>query len=198
MTIYRHRISGPGTAGDVWVSTLHTSSGSDLPTMHAAYVDAMTDFWTTTFGPKVSPRTEASQFITDALDPITGKNTAQLSSAVNLVGTGTGSSPSPRACTVFSLLTALPTRAGRGRMYWPSPDSDAYAFSGEFGQFVADAFSAGMKTALLAIKTTGDPVIFHRATNTSTLITGVKVGTIAGTQRRRTNKAVNTYSQNNF
>jgi hypothetical protein len=195
MTIFRHRVIGPGSAGDQWVSTLHTSSVNDVVTMNLNWADAFTTFWTDHYGPLCSPQTKISEFVTDQLDPLTGKNVLQSTSGVNLVGTGGGKTVSPRSCLVVSMTSNLPTRAGRGRMYLPSPDSNAYAATGEFTQGTADAVSAAFVAFLRQMKFVADPVIFHRKFNTSTLITGCKVGTVPGTQRRRTNKAVNSYSQ---
>lgn len=194
MTIFRHRITGPGSAGDVWVSTLHTSTVNDIDTVHLNWVGAMEDFWAGTYGALVTPQTQVTGFITDQLDPLTGKNVAQRSSNVALVGTGAGKTVSPRSCMVMSLTTNLPTRAGRGRMYWPSPDSGSYADTGEFSAGVVTSVANAFGAALHTLKFIADPVIYHRDTRTSTLIIGVKVGSVPGTQRRRTNKSVNNYA----
>jgi hypothetical protein len=196
MTIFRHRVIGPGSAGDQWVSTFHTSSVNDVVTLNLNWASAMTDFWDNTYGALCSPQTKISSFVTDQLDPLTGKNVLQSSAGANLVGTGGGKTVSPRSCMVVSLTSNLPTRAGRGRMFLPSPDSNAYAATGEFTEAVAGAVSAAFVLLLRQMRFVSDPVIYHRTTRGTTLVTGCKVGTVPGTQRRRTNKSVNSYSQN--
>lgn len=197
MTTYRHRVTGPGSAGDVWVSTMHSNGVGSLATAHNAWRAIWANFWADTFGAMVTPQIQVTELVTDQLDPLTGKNTAQLTNADHLVGTGAGQTVSPRSCVVLSYTSGLPSRAGRGRMYLPSPDSSHYANTGEFAPDSVAAISAGWSSAVTAqMSGAVVPVIFHRSTLTWTPITGVKVGTVPGTQRRRTNKSQNAYSAN--
>lgn len=194
MTVYRHRVTGPGSAGDIWVSTLHSSSASSLSAVHTAWTTLITNFITNTMGALWNAHQAATETITDQLDPVTGKNVAQASSAVSLTGTGTGGSISPRNCIVIGLRTAVPTRAGRGRMYWPSPDDSHYATNGTFASADVTTVATGFATVLTAFKATSTPVIFHRKTLSFDTITNTSVGIIPGTQRRRTNKVAQSYS----
>lgn len=198
MTYYRHRVSGPGPAGDIWVTTLHTQGAADLTAAHNAVVTALSAFVDNHFTQYWSPQTAVKEFLTDQLDAVTGKNVAQTSTGVNFVGVGAGKTVSARDSLVISLKTNLPTRAGRGRMYWPSPCSDAYGANGEFLDAVCTELSGAFRNALAAIDGTVTPVIYHRATKTSDNITSVKVGSIPGSQRRRTNKVTNNYSTTNL
>lgn len=195
MTKYRHRISGPGPAGDIWVTTLHSSSIlGDLAGVHAGFVTFAENFLNDTYKALCSPQFHATQLVTDQLDDVTGKNVAQLSQDISIVGTGAGATVSPRSCLIVSLKTIVPTRAGRGRMYFPSPDSSHYASTGEFTTAVTDTVSAGFVAALAALAAVSAPVIYHRATKGASGISEVRVGTIPGTQTRRTNKSINVYS----
>jgi hypothetical protein len=154
----------------------------------------VTNFITNTMGALWNTHQEATETITDQLDPVTGKNVAQATSAVTLIGTGSGGTVSPRSCMVIGLRTALPTRAGRGRMYWPSPDDSHFTATGQYASADVTTVATGFATVLTAFKATATPVIFHRKTQTFDTITMTSVGATVGTQRRRTNKVANTYS----
>lgn len=197
MTFFRHRVTGPGSAGDVWVTTMHSQSAGTIAAAHDAWRAIWANFWADTFGALVTPQTKITEQVTDRLDAFTGKNVEQRISNDAYTGTGTGATVSPRSCMVLSFTSSLPNRAGRGRMFLPSPDSDHYATTGEFAADTAAAVSAGWASAVFAqMSGTITPQIYHRSTFTGTQITGVKVGTIPGTQRRRTNKSLNAYSAN--
>jgi hypothetical protein len=198
MPIYRHRVTGPGSAGDVWVSTLHSEGIAPLADAHEAFrafVNAalggsLKTFWATTTG--------ATRIITDQLDPISWKNAAQLDDLNTITGTGTGKAPSPRACLVVGLRTPLPTRAGRGRMFLPSPSSDHYATTGKFVDADMVTLASEFGGALATMRGVVTPVIAHRSSHTTTPITRVTIGDIPGTQRRRTNKDAQNYAGNTF
>jgi hypothetical protein len=135
-----------------------------------------------------------TELATDQLDGVTGRNTAQTKSAVALVGTGAGATQSPRACLVVGLRTALPTRAGRGRMFWPAPDATHMTATGLLSGTDATSLANAFGTALTTFKTTAQPVVWHQKTKTFDSVTYVTVGTILGTQRRRTNRVFNSYA----
>jgi hypothetical protein len=135
-----------------------------------------------------------TELVTDALDAATGKNTAQTKSAVALVGTGAGATTSPRDCVVVGLRTALPTRAGRGRMYWPAPDATHLTPTGMLIGGDASALAIAFGNAMTTLKTSTIPVVWHQNTKTYDNVTYVTVGSIIGTQRRRTNRVFNAYA----
>ena len=194
MTIYRHRVTGPGSAGDIWVSTLHSSSANTLASVHTAWTTFVNSFCSGTMNAMWNTHMSATETITDQLDPVTGKNVAQSISSITQVGTGAGGTPSPRVCIVVGLRTALPTRAGRGRMYWPAPDDGHFATTGKFVDADCTTIATGFATALTTFKATATPVVFHRSHLTFDTITNVTVGDIPGTQRRRTNKDTQVYA----
>lgn len=196
MTVYRHRLSGPGPAGDVWVSTLHTVGIASLVDAHEAFRQFCTDsigahlktYWPVT--------TEMNNITTDQLDEFTWRNVAQLSDLNTIVGTSVGKQVSQRDCLVVGLRTPTPTRAGRGRMFLPSPSADHYSATGEFIDAELTLLAADFSAALATLRGTVQPVIAHRATKTTTPITRVTIGNIPGIQRRRTNKVTQTYAHN--
>ena len=198
MPYFRHRVTGPNPGGDVWVSTMHSNSANTLASVHTAWTTFINTFFNGTYNALMPNEQSATGTVTDQLDPLTGKNTAQASSVISQVGTGAGGTVSQRTSLVASLVTALPTRAGRGRMYLPPPDAGHFTANGQFDGAMIATISAGFAAALTTFKATAQPVIFHRATLTGTNITAVKFGVIPGTQRRRTNKDLNTYTSTNI
>jgi hypothetical protein len=194
MSIFRHRVSGPGSAGDVWVSTLHTVGVASLNNAHSSWatfiqgaLGALVPMW--------APTTMATQLVTDQLDDLTWKNAAQTVSAINMVGTSTGGAVSPDNCLVVGMRTDLPTRAGRGRMYLPSPSASHYTAAGRFVAADMAALADQFSTSLAILFNNGlQAVIAHRSSKTTTPITRVTVGDIAGIQRRRSNKDTVNYA----
>ena len=180
------------------MATLHSSSANSLASVHTAWTTFITSFFSATFNALMSTSQSVNATVTDQLDPVSGKNVAQTSSGITEVGTGGGATPSPRNCMVISLTSALPTRAGRGRMYLPSPDSSHYAADGSFLTAAQTAVSTSFASHMTTLKATTTPVIYHRATKTSDNIVSIKVGIIVGTQRRRTNRDSQSYAQNNI
>lgn len=198
MPYFRHRVTGPNPGGDVWVSTMHSNSANTLAAVHTAWTTMINTFFSGTYNALMPNEQSATGTITDQLDPLTGKNVAQASSTISQVGSGAGGTVSPRNCLVASLVTALPTRAGRGRMYLPPPDATHFTSVGQFDATMISTISSAFAATMTTFKATAQPVIFHRATLTGTNVTAVKFGVIVGTQRRRTNKDLNTYSSNNI
>lgn len=195
MTIYRHTASGPGTAGDIWTVTMHSSSSATLSSAHSAWTAALTALWgSSSAGQYWSTLTQLTDAQTDQLDPVTGRNVAQDRSALDLKGTDAGQVLPPRVAMVTGLRTDLPTRSGRGRMYWPAPTDSYLSTTGLLLSTTASAVATDWATALGTMATTSPPVILHRASMDTTPVTSVTVGVVLDTQRRRTNKVAPSYA----
>lgn len=206
MTIFRHRVTGPGSAGDMWTTTMHSQGAGSLSTVHAAWTSLVSGFVTAVLGPMWPNEVSATQTITDQLDGNGLHNVGQLSSAVSLVGAGGGGTLSPRSCVVIGLRSSVPTKAGRGRMYWPAPDSTHLLGTGNLVSADASAISSGWSTRLSTFKLTSQPVVLHRGQDADPLagtplvastfdpVVTVTVGVVLGTQRRRTNRVQNSYA----
>jgi hypothetical protein len=123
MTFFRHTASGPGAAGDIWVTTMHSSGSGTVAATHTAWQTFVTSWMSGGYGAMIPNDTSITDLRTDQLDSISGKNNAQTKSGVSLVGTGAGATQSPRDALIVGLRTALPTRSGRGRMFWPAIDA---------------------------------------------------------------------------
>lgn len=185
---------------------MHSSGAGSLATVHAAWVTLLNGFIGTTLAPMWPNETQATSAITDQLDANGLHNVAQLSSTLTQPGTGAGATLSPRDCVVIGLRTTVPTKAGRGRMFWPAPDSGHLTSSGNLVAADATAIAGGFQTRLTTFKATSQPVILHRGhdanhppgtplvASTTDNVVQVSVGVIVGTQRRRTNKVANAYS----
>lgn len=198
MPLYRHRVSGPLPAGDVWVSTLHSVGLAPLADAHNAFGDFLTTAIGTTLKTYWPVSTRASSITTDQLDEVTLRNVAQLSDVNNIIGTGVGKQVSQRDCLVVGLRTPTPTRSGRGRMFLPSPSADHYSATGEFIEAELDTLANDFAAGLATMRATIQPVLLHRATRTTTPITRVTIGNVPGIQRRRTNKVTQTYAHQGF
>lgn len=208
MTIYRHRVTGPGSAGDQWTSTMHSQGAGSLATVHAAWQALISGFITATMAALWPNEVGATSVITDQLDANGLHNVGQLSSSISGGGTGTGATLSPRSCVVIGLRTSVPTKAGRGRMYWPAPDGLSQLGTGNLNGTVAAAIATSFSGRLTTFKATSQPVILHRGHDARVVggipeplvpstwdnITQVTVGVVLGTQKRRTNRVANAYS----
>lgn len=193
MTIYAHTLSGTFAAGDIWDVTMHSSSANAIAPVHTAWTTACSNFITGTLQAMWPTDISTTGTVTNQLSATTGKNVAQATSSLALTGTGAGGKPSPRDCVLTSLRTALPTKGGRGRMYWPSVDDSHYTTTGRLVQADMQTIATGWAGALTALAGTTTAVIFHRKLLGFDVIIQVKVPDLAAVQRRRTNKDAVTY-----
>jgi hypothetical protein len=188
-------MSGPGSAGDVWISTLHTSGPATLAAAHAAWVTCVTALFNNALKTIWTPATQISDLETVALSPTTGRQTAAVASGTTLIGTETGGQAvSPRDCIVISKRTVIPTKAGRGRMYIPGPSAAHLGTSGLLLGTLSTSLAAAFAAAFSTLKATSTPVVYHHASKTTDEITQIKVGQVLGSQTRRTNRVFNAYA----
>lgn len=188
MTIYKSTISGTFTAGDVWNTDMHMTSVNNLATVHAAATTFINNACTGTLNAMWPSDVSVTGITTNQLDPLTGKQVAQTTSALAQTGTGAGGKPSPRDCLLLSLRTALPQKKGRGRMYLPSLDASHYTTTGRFVQADMTTIANNLGPLLTTLAATAPLVIFHRNVLGFDVVVQIKVPDLAATQRRRTNK----------
>lgn len=194
MTIYKSTVSGTFTAGDVWNTDFHMSSVNNLATVHAAATTFINNLCTGTMNAMWPSDVSVTNIMTNQLDPITGKQVAQTSSALAQTGTGAGGKPSPRDCVLLSLRTALPQKSGRGRMFLPSVDASHYTSTGRLVQADMTTIANAVGPLLTTLAATAPVVIFHRKVLGFDVVVQVKVPDLAATQRRRTNKDAVVYA----
>lgn len=185
-------MSGPGSAGDIWIATMHSQSTQTIDSVHTAFKVFLGSL-SSGFGDMWSTETQLTQAQTDELDSTGKHNVAQRTDALSIKGTGSGNALSPRTAIVVSLRTATPTRSGRGRFYLPGPDDTHLTTTGLFAATDAATVADTVSDAISTMNSTASVGIFHRALNTITPVTAVYVGQVLGDQRRRTNKVSPNY-----
>jgi hypothetical protein len=197
MTFFRHRLIGHGVGGEEWVTSLHSSSTGTLADAHAAWNTFCVGMFTGELAARYSTLVGMSTTVTDALDATTGKNTAQIRTDAAHAGTATDGVQSSRACLLVALRTALPTRKGRGRMFWPAPTAASIDTDGAVKSAALTAIAADFGTQLTTLAGAVTPIIFHRPKpllfidGTGTPVIAVAINGQLATQRRRNNKTVN-------
>lgn len=178
---------------------MHSVGAGALESIHAAWATVVSGMFAGAYGDILTVDQQCTELQTDSLDPITGANTAQVRSAVTFKGSLAVEPTTPqRAAIVTGLRTALPTRAGRGRLFWPGPAGSILTSSGQLPAADASSISALLASLLGTMSATTSPVIYHRATRTTTPVTSVTVGVVLGTQRRRTNKVASAFASTNI
>lgn len=111
------------------------------------------------------------------------------STAASVLGSGTVRQV-PQAAIVASLLTGIPGRRNRGRIYWPAQGvaiagnfrvatSDQVAQTSAFAQLLRQIAVAEASPIAL------EPVVVSGAAQSVTVVTSVSVGDVIDTQRRR-------------
>lgn len=201
MTFYRHLMSGPNPGGDIWNASVHSNSAQSLASVHSSFVTNITAFWSAATEAIFPAGERVTGLSTTQLDPNTGKNVARAESVVSFVGTGAGNAAPPRVSIVISLVTAVPTRAGRGRLFLPAPALAQMDTNGALIGTAQTLLSTNFAAFVTAMHSLAPIVVYHakfvvggpNPVPSGTEVTSVKVGSILGTQRRRTNKQVNNY-----
>ena len=128
--------------------------------------------------------------IVDQLDPLTGKNDAQLVTSETLVGTNATDPLVFQDAVVVSLRTAKATKAGRGRFYLP-PFSEDQTTAGLLLSTPRGQVATAAQKMVQSLNGAGYIVgIFHKSTITQDAVVSVDVSNVVGTQRRRRDKIV--------
>jgi hypothetical protein len=195
MTYFRHRISGPGASGDIWVNTIHVLQNvANIVTAHTAMVAFVDDFYGAHYKTLCSPHFHLNQVTTDQLDDVTGHTLLQKITSRAIVGTGAGQQVSPRTCMVLSIDTGNPGRHNHGRVFLPGPDAGHYAADGQLAEAACQTTANAFMSAMGDLNGTSPIVLYNRATKTGNNVYNIRVNTIPGDQRRRTNKTTGTWT----
>lgn len=218
MTIFAHKIIGVGSGGEQWVTGLHTSLAGTLISANGGWASFVANVMGSAVAALWDPNVIVKEIVTDQLDPGTGRSVGQMRGAVSYPGTSTAVPLSPRDCLLVSLRTAIPGPRGRGRMYWPAPTSTSMGTDGELDAGALTAFGTAIGDAFTSLAAVVTPVVYHRPTvdritydrrtgvatdHAASLATAIPIERIyiaakLATQRRRTNKTVNTYEESSF
>jgi len=194
MSIYRITFTGHMQTGETWETTWHVdvAGGQALDVANAA-ADAITAAWSGTTGP--AGRLDAYYTADIGVDNVAAVELGSGNHGVDkkeaslaLVGTSTDELLPPNCAVATSLRTNLPTKAGRGRNFLPSP-----VVTTVVNQLLATAVQTAIKNAWLRALTSmsdaGFPVgIFHRNTGGWDQVIGLDVGDVFDVQNRRRNQ----------
>ena len=210
MAIYRCRIRGHSASILEWTFGLHVSAVTgSAAALSAAVAGAFADFWngvpagTDAVKTLYAIDTLADDAAVDELDGSMVHNVQQAFTTINLAGTGAGEPLPPNVAVVASKVSDLPTRSGRGRLYYPPPTVDSMN-SGKMASASRDIYAVATSNfmASLAAADGGayDPVIAHPSFIPSafTVFHTVKVGDVFDTQRRRRAKLKEAYNIQTF
>lgn len=194
MTIFRHTVSGPGPAGDIWIASAHSAGDGTTGAAHTQWLNVLSAFIGDTLEAMWSTEQQATEATTTSLSATTGKNVEQVRSALSYKGTGTGLTLPQRSSVVIGMRTALADRSGRGRAYYPAPDTTHITAEGTLAAAAQTALATAYADAIAAAAAVVSFGVFHRPTLNITPITQITVGQVLGTQRRRTNKVAPAYA----
>lgn len=204
VTTFRLIARGSTPEGETWNTGLHvTNVGGTVDDALTAWIAAFTLFMNGASPPadsyKQLMKTTSSLLglEADELSPFTGRNVTQAISTTTIAGTSTADEVPSQVCPVLSLRTALPTKAGRGRMYLPPITIDATLATGFLDSTAQSQASAAGQGMIQSLNGDGfTVVILHRSDLSTTPVTAVDVANIAGTQRRRTHQLARTRVRN--
>lgn len=195
MTIFRHEATGTLPDGETFTFGIHSEKpAGSLSGAHSAWAAAIDDLWNGTATPTDSIKQlypssiHIDEVVSTELDAISGRNLLQERTGVSLIGTGSGGALPQEVAVCVSLRTALPTRAGRGRFFLPSPIlttcvTSRLASTPQGEILAAAALMLGdMNSATFTV------VILHRSTMTTDDVVSVDVGDVFDSMRTRRDK----------
>jgi hypothetical protein len=189
MALYRHRLMGTYT-GEEWSFGVYSSGSGSLAAAETAWANGVSDFFSVAYLADLATTVAATEISTVEINPSTGKQLTGVTDPRSDVGTATGSGCPNQCAPVVSFRTATLSRAGRGRIYAPSPAVSVLT-DGRLTSTAAGHLADSAQAMLQALDTAGfTPVIYHRAAGTTTNITSIDVGDVIDTQRRRRNKLI--------
>ena len=191
MALYRAIFPGTFAAGDQFQFSLLTSGDETLSDAAAAASDWLAAFATnieSAYGPGTLFAAPEVRHV--ASSP--GFPTIETAFGTGgFAGTNSSGNALPnQLAVVCTLRTASAGRAFRGRFYLPAPSPTTLTSSGTMNNLAHAQFQTALEAAFAAGSLFGTYVVGHKASGTSTLVTGADVGNVLDTQRRRRNKVV--------
>jgi len=209
MAFYRCKAFGHLEGGEIFNFGIHVEAVTgQAAVISIDFASAVTDLWSGTNTPAgnitalYAPSIGVDGVQVDELDDL-GKNVSQGRTSLALVGTGTGEPLPPQNAIAVSLRTDLPTRAGRGRFFLPSPVVSTVLDQRLDSTAQTDILNGSLALLQDMAGHGWTPVVYHRANNRTTFvgtgdtIVSVDVGDVFDNQRRRRNKLVETRVSHN-
>jgi hypothetical protein len=132
-----------------------------------------------------------------------GELLSQIEQSRPAPAAGSSSTPLPlQVSIVSSLRTTNSSGNGRGRLYWPATGGILAGTTLRFDSTQVGGFIGGVKTYLSGIETaidatSADPylAVWSRSVNTAFPVNRLLAGDVPDVQRRRRDKAIETYTQ---
>jgi hypothetical protein len=206
--VMRVTIQGTALGGESWsINPVYSFGDFDQPTptqeAMAAAAQAVAD---------VTPGTNLRNILSTALTLTGARLEARMMSGglaaigeatrtVPIAG-ATGPSKPYQTSLVFSLRTALPGGRGRGRLYWPAlgatMTSTSLRWEATQQTNVTDEMAQYLEAIGIAMETplghaNSGLVVWSRASAARAVVTSISSGDVFDTQRRRRDRAVESY-----
>lgn len=197
MTHFRLVAQGVLPAGDMWMTGFHVNAdaGQDADSVLASWVTAWALAWNGT-GSSDDLKSLMKTTVTTNEQSATevgadGKNITQAITTVSLAGTATDDCMAQETCPVWTLRTALASKAGRGRLYLPPLTEASNAATGIIvSGSVTQLANAGQNCIQSLNGASMSVGVFHRFTNSFSPVIAIDVANLFRVQRRR-QKSVN-------
>lgn len=205
MTYFKCSAIGVLPLADIFVTSFHVSSNQPLSTVHTAADGAFSTFWNA-ISSHIPVATVLKQFKTIQLDSVNGKQAFSLTSDHNTPGAGVAPDVSQQCSILISLKTASAAKGGHGRQYLPAPVVGSTGSNGQLSTAASAAIDTAYGAMVTSINTAHSVVVLHGGFRrnpdgsteyiplTSDAVTATRVRDVLGTQRRRTNNVLVSYT----
>lgn len=201
----RFNITASIAGGEIMVHTLHAaSSAEDLQVATNRMVTAWSDMITTAVGGDAPQQNLANTTIYQSVDAYvldSAGHATQQATAQFPAGTIAGVSNSilpNEVAMCLSLITAVPGRTARGRLFMGGLAASTLTSAGRFKPGVCDTFAHSFAGFVYGLSAPGPGgivlAVLSKTAGRLNNITSVKVGDVPDVQRRRRNRLFESYS----
>lgn len=204
MTNFLHKASGTSPSGQFWSFGLVTSSSLSEAAAQSSWNTRTSAFFADTNVKALYKTTTILTLTSTSTASALFKQTTLTSNTVSVAGTATTQESPEQAAMVLTLVSALRTRSGHGRMFLPAPVSAALTVNtgGQIAGANMTNIAAAATTWFTGLVTDGlAPQILHRratqgglAALSLTPVTSGKIPNTLRTQRRRGDKRTTTFT----
>lgn len=201
MSLYRVAVLGTHPAGDVISYGFHvmvgviaeiSSDAQSVADLVSSQIESQIANWTNVYPAGVRGSTVRVHQLNS-----TGTESVDVAESAIDGMTSTGSALPPQCAHVVTLIGGV-GRSRTGRMYLPAPNATNLTTQGRVSSAVCTIVADVWQDIFQGINTgaiTGTRVVvWSRTRSTSSEVTGIKVGDVVDTQRRRRNAVAETYT----
>jgi hypothetical protein len=196
MTLYLHRFTGSLAAGDQFTYGWFANSDRSLGLAQLAAEGWNADLWNGAsagngYKDHVTAGVSMLTVTTVSINPATGKQIARTDTNQVIAGVAAGNALPGKTSLICSIRTDIATRAGRGRFHLPQPAVSQVTSTGRvLADLVSDAIDSLVAAWTGYNTATSIPVIYHRNTGTTDVITKFDVPDLFGCLTTRDNKVL--------